>query len=409
MSHLNFEDRCEIEAGLNKNITKKDIALKLAKDPSTVGKEIKLHLVRSEPVSLSLVHGIEKCKHISECKRCTNPKGCLKYEVKKCERRDLKPGYCNGCENIKYCKLHKIKYTAKYAQSMYENTLHCSRQGHNKTHENVEYLKSEIAALIKQGQSPYVIVTNHPEFQLSERTIYHWIHTGKMRSFGVTAIDLKESVKRKVKKIYPKKSSNHYINHTYKDFVEKINNGEISNYLEMDTLFNSLSGPYLLTFIEPNSKFMFGRIIKKKTSEEVAIQIRNYKEKLGASFHNLFNILLTDRGTEFYKYDLLQTDENGEIITYIYFCDAMQSCQKPHVENNHNFVRDVLVNKRDFDDLTQDKIDLMFSHINSYPRASLNNKTPYEMFTFMYGEEIAIRLGIIKIKKDKVSLHKDLI
>ena len=87
----------------------------------------------------------------------------------------------------------------------------------------------------------------------------------------------------------------------------------------------------------------------------------------------------------------------------------MQSCQKPHVENNHNFVRDVLVNKRDFDDLTQDKIDLMFSHINSYPRASLNNKTPYEMFTFMYGEEIAIRLGIIKIKKDKVSLHKDLI
>ena len=54
----------------------------------------------------------------------------------------------------------------------------------------------------------------------------------------------------------------------------------------------------------------------------------------------------------------------------------MQSCQKLLVENNHNFVRDVLENGRTFNDLNQDKINLIFSHINFYPRASLNNKTP---------------------------------
>ena len=51
----------------------------------------------------------------------------------------------------------------------------------------------------------------------------------------------------------------------------------------------------------------------------------------------------------------------------------------------------------------------MFSHINSYPRASLNNKTPYEMFTFMFGIEIATKLEIEFIKKDKVTLNKNLI
>ena len=59
--------------------------------------------------------------------------------------------------------------------------------------------------------------------------------------------------------------------------------------------------------------------------------------------------------------------------------------------------------------LNQDKVNLMFSHINSYPRASLNNKTPYEMFTFMFGIEIATKLEIEFIKKDKVTLHKNLI
>lgn len=55
MAHLAYQDRCEIEAGLNQNMLEKDIAIKLAKDQSTIGKEIKLHLIRSEHVSLSFV------------------------------------------------------------------------------------------------------------------------------------------------------------------------------------------------------------------------------------------------------------------------------------------------------------------------------------------------------------------
>ena len=48
--------------------------------------------------------------------------------------------------------------------------------------------------------------------------------------------------------------------------------------------------------------------------------------------------------------------------------------------------------------LTQEQVDLMFSHINSVPRKSLGGKTPYELFTFIYGTEVANKFNIQKIK-----------
>ena len=92
----------------------------------------------------------------------------------------------------------------------------------------------------------------------------------------------------------------------------------------------------------------------------------------------------------------------GEIRSKIFYCDPQQSSQKPHVENNHNFIREILPNGQDWNHLTQEKIDLMFSHINSTPRESLGDKTPYKIFTFIYGKSLADKLNIQKISKDEV-------
>ncbi len=45
----------------------------------------------------------------------------------------------------------------------------------------------------------------------------------------------------------------------------------------------------------------------------------------------------------------------------------------------------------------------MFSHINSTPRESLGDKTPYDIFTFIYGKKLADKLNIQKIAKDEVT------
>ena len=56
--------------------------------------------------------------------------------------------------------------------------------------------------------------------------------------------------------------------------------------------------------------------------------------------------------------------------------------------------------------MTQEKLDLMFSHINSAPRECYVGKTPYEMFEFLYDKdnEITNLFNIQKIKRDEVVL-----
>ena len=207
-----------------------------------------------------------------------------------------------------------------------------------------------------------------------------------------------------------KRNSSCFIGHLYKDFIEALEKDLIGVYLEMDTVYNNPSGPYILTFIEPKSKFMFGKLLNEKTCINVAKSLRQYRQVLGADFNIIFSTLLTDRGSEFYNIDMLQFDsETGEKMTTVYYCDPMQSSQKPHVENNHNFIRDILPNERDLHGLTQNDIDLMFSHINSYPRKVLNGKTPYYAFDCIFGKGMIEKLKIVKIEKDKVKLTPDLI
>ena len=99
----------------------------------------------------------------------------------------------------------------------------------------------------------------------------------------------------------------------------------------------------------------------------------------------------------------MDTVYTGEIRSKIFYCDAQMSSQKPHVENNHNFVREILPNGQSWTNLTQEKVNLVFSHINSTPRKSLGGKTPYEVFSFLYGENILKKLNIQKIAKDEVN------
>jgi len=45
---------------------------------------------------------------------------------------------------------------------------------------------------------------------------------------------------------------------------------------------------------------------------------------------------------------------------------------------------------------------MIFSHINSVKRKSLNGKTPFEMFSFAYGADTPAVLGISHIPPEKV-------
>ena len=61
-----------------------------------------------------------------------------------------------------------------------------------------------------------------------------------------------------------------------------------------------------------------------------------------------------------------------------------------------------------FNPLAQEQVNLVMSHLNSYPRESLGGKTPYDAFVEEFGDEgraFLDRLGIVRIPANEVTLH----
>ena len=93
----------------------------------------------------------------------------------------------------------------------------------------------------------------------------------------------------------------------------------------------------------------------------------------------------------------------------MFYCDPEAPGQKGHCENNHTFIRRVIPKGMDLSPFSQEQIDLMMSHINSYKRKDLGDKSPYDLVLFMYGEEILRKLNIIHVDPDNVCLQPSLL
>lgn len=402
-SHLTLDERKIIQTGIENRSTKVAIATTLNKDESTIAKEIKKHR-QLRPRNVALYPSI--CKFRKECGGCR--KKCDKFVEIKCKFRDRSPGACNKCPDLSKCHLDKYFYYADKAYDEYKYDLVDSRQGINMTTTERNELANIIVPLINQGQSIYQIKSAHPEIKQSEKCLYNYIDEGVFRNEGLINLSLKEKVKRKqFKDKYKKrKVPSNYEGHKFKDYEKfKLDNPSVKT-TEMDTVLNSNSGPYIQTFYFEDTSLMIGRLKHEKTSEAMASSLNEFQLVLTPNeFSKLFGLLLTDRGSEFEKVDLfIANPDTGEIRLNIFYCDPMCSYQKSHVENNHNYIRDIIPNNVDISNISQEDINLMFDHINSTPRESLNGKTPYEMFEFVYGPELLHKLGVNKIDRDNVTL-----
>lgn len=400
--HLSLEDRKNIELGIIEGLSKSKIAKKINRSPVTISNEIMKHR-RIKPRNIFNANSI--CIHLNECRKCLNK--CERYEEPSCKRRDRNIGACNSCPDIKTCKLDKYFYYAKKANEAYLYTLVDSRVGVNLDYPELKQIATIMKPLLDKGQTIYQILENHKEITQCSKTLYTYIEMGLFKDFGIDNFSLKKKVSRRIKskKLKKRKQSVNYEGREYKDYLEYIKAHPFESTTEMDTVYNSQKGPYIQTFIFENTGLMVGFLHKEKTSASMASTLDYLQELLQDDYYTHFQLLLTDRGAEFEKFELFENDSNNDSRGHIFYCDPQRPDQKPHVENNHNFVRDILPNKRKLDKLTQTDVELMFSHINSVPRANLGGKTPYEVFTYFYGDKILKKLNIQKIEKDMVTLQ----
>jgi len=121
-------------------------------------------------------------------------------------------------------------------------------------------------------------------------------------------------------------------------------------------------------------------------------------------FMRLFQLCLADNGSEFSNPTAIEFDLQGSRRTHLFYCDPSAPYQKGAAENNHELIRRILLKGTSFDNLTQEKVELMMNHINSYSRKKLCDFTPYEMFERFHGNEILEKLGVKLIHANEITL-----
>uniref|UniRef100_UPI002ED27444 hypothetical protein n=1 Tax=Faecalicatena faecalis TaxID=2726362 RepID=UPI002ED27444 len=166
---------------------------------------------------------------------------------------------------------------------------------------------------------------------------------------------------------------------------------------------------YTIHFVETSLMLAFLR--EANTSASI-IEIMNLLDKvLGIeTFRRLFPVILTDNGSEFSNpKEIEQRNTVPCNLTNVFYCDPSAPYQKGACEVNHELIRRILPKGSSFDDLTQKDIVLMMNHINSYKRKKLNNRSPYEAFSFYYGEDVLKKLGCSPVAAENIILKPKLL
>ena len=409
--HLTVQERIIIEKGIENGSTKAAIALTIGKDKSTVGKEIKKHreLVHKSSYKINCAN-MKNCSHNHVCDNCAD------FKPFTCNRRDRSPGACNGCSKYTYCRYDKYRYKADFSHKKYREDLVDSRTGINMSYEEYKSMADIIVPLIKAGHSPYHIVTNHPELNISEKTLYNYIENGIFREFGLLDIDLRIKTKRKITKKasnkYKKREDKKYLNgRTYDDFINYTAENKNLSVVEMDTVYNNGStGPFMQTFKFLDYSFMFIVYQEEKTAKSMVEGVDLLEKILGKDlFSEEVAIIKTDRGSEFCDAEGFEKEENESRRTRIFYCDPMASGQKGSLENNHKEIRYICPKENDLKDLglnSQEKANLIVSHINSQSKEHLKGKSPLEVMEFMNPAlyQKFKDFGIERINKDNIVL-----
>ena len=382
--HLSFEDRCTIEEFLNFNYNFTKIGNRLGKDRTTISHEVRKH------------------RYVKSNSNNGSP----------CCFENKPPYVCNGCSKITSCRKKKYIYSHAVAFNEYKKVLIEQRSHLKITKEQIDSINDIISPLmIHKHHSVNQVYISHPDIvPFSKSTFYKYIDLGIL---NVRNIDLQRKVRFKVKKEYDytrtKANLKIKIGRFYSDFKDYIEFNPNASIVEMDTVIGTSGGKggkCMLTLLFRQYNFMLIYLLPYKRTEYVTQVFNDLKNSLGIDeFKRLFEVILTDNGSEFFDPESIEIDFNtGEKLVSLFYCDPNSSWQKGSIEKNHQYIRYVLPKGTSFAGLTQDDCNLLASHINSTPRVSLNNVSPYEAAFYFLGEDNINKFKIKKIDYDDVDL-----
>ena len=426
--HLTEDDRAFIAEALQMNMTFKNIAAQLAKDPTTIAKEVKTNRTYKKVPSfadnaLNLCVYKKSCgesylcapeyrdRHCtSGCRVCSHCNDvCKKFEKDECPALSKAPYVCNGCSKKRVCRLEKYYYKAVTAQRKYEQRLHTARMGILIGEEECMELDNFITPLVKKGQPLSHIYNTCPnQIPFSKSSLYRYVNSGV---FSLKNIDLRSVVRYRPrkKKRAPRDSASRK-GRTYLDFQGLIGANPDIHIWEMDIVEGKKGGKVFLTLFSRETKLMLIFLLDQNTQDEVLATLNYLEELTGPGlFFKTFQVILTDNGSSFLRAaDLELSVLSNKRRTYLFYCDPYSSFQKGGIEKNHEYIRWVLPKGTSFDPLSWYDVALLASHINSVARDSLDGLTPYNAMKAL-NPSLLERVYLMQISPAEVNLTPDLL
>ena len=425
---LSYEDRLIIAQMLKENASFGAIGKQLGKDRTTIAKEIKKYSYDKK--SGRPGYPYNPCKYRASCKTknlcgssCTHKSAykcslcsecyvhCPDFQEDVCSIKTKTPYVCNGCNTLDKCTLMKRIYEPADAHEKSHQIISESRTGILSNEDDIARINSIVSPLVRNGQSLHQIYLNNvDDLMCSEKTLYNYVDA---QLFDVRNIDLPRKVKYRprYKKAEFKVDRGCRIGRNYQDYLKYMSEHPEATTVQLDSVIGRVGGKCLLTIHFVESSLMLAFLRDANTSGSVIRIINAIDKVIGADkFNQLFPVILTDNGSEFSNPKEIEYRSNFPVHrTNVFYCDPSSPYQKGACEVNHELIRRILPKGTSFDDLTQEDIFLMMNHINSYKRKKLNNRSPYEVFSFYYGEDLLKKLGCLPVAADNIILKPKLL
>ena len=428
MSHLTEQDRHMIANLLDAGLSPLAIAHQLKRAHSTITRELRKHRREDEENQKHkknfcnrrlICHKRSLCKippgncpgRCSQCKLIECRKYCDEYEEEVCMKLARPPFVCNGCPDLKNCRKRKFFYQAVAAEKAYLDLLHECRKGIDVSEAEIRQYNELIRHGGHNGQSLHHIMSAHKDvFQKCSKSLYNYFNQG---IFSLPRGEMPRMCMRKprkVEKIRHKVDPKCRSGRTLADYEKYCLEHPNLPTVQMDSVIGSVGGKVLLT-LQFECGMMLAWLRDTNNSQSVIDYFDMQERKFGPErFRRMFPIILTDNGPEFSNPTAIEISPiTGKRRTRIFYCDPNASWQKGSIENNHTNLRRILVKGCSFTRLTQQDINLVLSHLNSYIRKSYDDTPAIDRFCALFGKDCLVILNLTVIPPDDIIMDPKLL
>ena len=211
---LTYDDRLEIERGLNRGDRIAWIARTIGRAPKVVAEEVRRNWT-DDPQGMLVVRTRNICTKAAGCQarglckgmcrmRCSRCKDflcnslCEEFEASPCPRLDRTPFCCNACPRRLGggCRHPYRFYQAKWAQDLADARRSDARRGIDCDPAEFEAAIALISEGLARGQSPaHIIAANPGAIPVGVRSLYNYL--GGAKAGDLTKLDLPRAVRYK--------------------------------------------------------------------------------------------------------------------------------------------------------------------------------------------------------------------